>query len=966
MRLNLFPGLLAAALAMANLDASAQHIPLQQFGQGEGLGNISVTALTQDASGYLWVGTENGLFRYNGADFRRYGNVQAMGDTFVTALHSSSTGTLWIGNHENLFRLDGGSMVPVLWEGEKLPVWPFQPMAEGTDGELLLASEGRLLAIALKDGKTSIRRYFDQATLKVHPELEAVRSVYAGNKGTLWMACEESLCQASEGRIRILGEPEGLPRDEWSSIAIDKEGNLWTRSARRIFTLPKGATRFEDRTPPQAQMRKHMLRSELHVDDFGNVLTNADGGLLRWRQGRWESYGKENGLVAAGGVTAILHDRSHGTWLATRGRGLQHWLGYGNWENWTTQQGLPDDVIISARRDKQGALHIGTRSGHAMMAPGASKFTMPATPPALAEQQWASMEFDRSGRLWAGSYSGMLMRYLPDTGKTELVATLPFIAQVLADRNDRMWLATWKGLYAMSANAPAGTKPQLVKLPEAPGRHAENPIGAGCIDQQGGLWLPSVTDLLHYDGKDWKVLPFGEAMGKATFDAVACSRDGKLWASANGALWQITAQGKPSATRIEAPALRERSVYTMVEDSRGWLWVATGAGMAVWNRERWRVLNQTHGLAWNDLNGLGFYEDQDGSMWITTSNGLSHLLQPETLFEGAAPPVVIEEAKRGSTSLAPGAAQLPWSREPLVFRLASLQFEGRQGVHYRYRLAGMEDQWTESAQPEMRYAALPGGDYRFQAIAVDTDSGTQSKPTELAFSIAPPWWRSYPFYVLCAAGVTLGFLLFHRMRLLVHQRREAELEVMVQERTRALEEAQEALRVRALKDALTRTWNRGAMMEILEREIGKCQRTGERFVLVLLDLDKFKSINDTYGHLAGDAVLVETARRLTATVRTYDSVGRYGGEEFIVLLPGLSLPAGESRIEALHQAIRSAPIDIGTGAGLAVTASFGVVVFAPQSQATATDLLHQADLALYRSKNEGRDRISYADETMQT
>jgi diguanylate cyclase (GGDEF)-like protein len=966
MRLNLLPGLLAATLAVATLDASAQQIPFQHFGQNEGLGNLSVAALAQDASGYLWAGTENGLYRYNGAGFRRYDTPQGMADTFITALHASSTGTLWVGNHDELFRLEQGRLVPVLWKGQKLPVWQHQPMAEGANGELLLASEGRLLALAAQGGQTSIRMVFDQATLQAHPELQAVRSVYADGKGALWMACGESLCQASEGRIRVLGEADGLPRDEWSSIAIDKDGNLWTRSAQRIFTLPKGAVRFEDRTPPQDLMRKHMLRSELHIDDNGNVLTNADPGLLRWRKSRWESYGKENGLVAAGGVTAILRDRSHGTWLATRGRGLQHWLGYGNWENWTTQQGLPDDVIISARRDKQGALHIGTRSGHAMMAPGAHQFTTPSTPPELAGHQWASMEVDRSGRLWAGSYSGMLMRYLPDSGKTEQVARLPFIAQVLADRNGRMWLATWKGVYMLPANAPAGTQPQLVKMPEAAGRHPENPVGAGCMDQQGALWLPSETDVLHYDGKVWKVLPFGDTMGKATFDNITCSRDGTLWAAAGGALWQIKAQGKPAAARVEAPVLRDRSVYTMLEDSRGWLWVATGSGMAVWNRERWRILNQTHGLAWNDLNGVGFYEDPDGSMWITTSNGLSHLLHPKTLFDTGAPPVVIEEARRGDTPLATGEARLPWSQDPVVFSLASLQFEGRQGLHYRYRLAGLEEKWNESPLPEMRYAALPGGDYRFQAIAVDADSGTQSKPVELAFSIAPPWWRSYPFYALCAVGITLGFLLFHRMRLLVHKRREAELETMVQDRTRALEEAQEALKIRALKDALTRTWNRGAMMEILEREISKCQRTGEGFVLVLLDLDKFKSINDTYGHLAGDAVLVETASRLVATVRPYDSVGRYGGEEFVVLLPGLSLPAGESRIEALHQAIRSAPVDIGADAGLSVTASFGVVAFTPQNQAAATDLLHRADLALYRSKNEGRDRISYADETMQT
>jgi diguanylate cyclase (GGDEF)-like protein len=353
-------------------------------------------------------------------------------------------------------------------------------------------------------------------------------------------------------------------------------------------------------------------------------------------------------------------------------------------------------------------------------------------------------------------------------------------------------------------------------------------------------------------------------------------------------------------------------------------------------------------------------------MWIVTSNGLSHVLRPETLFEISTPEAVIEEALRGGRPLAANAGRLPWAQDPVVFRLASLQFEGRQGLRYRYRLAGMEDQWNESVQPEMRYAALPAGEYRFQAMAVDVEGAVQPKPIELAFSIAPPWWRSYPFYALCTAAVIFGFLLFHRMRLLVHKRHEAELEAMVQERTRELEEAQEALRVRALKDALTRTWNRGAMMEILEREIGKCQRTGESFVLVLLDLDFFKRVNDTHGHLAGDAVLVETSRRLAAATRSYDSVGRYGGEEFIVLLPGLTLPAGAARIEALHRAIRSEPVDIGAEAGLPVTASFGVVAFTPQQQATATELLHLADEALYRSKREGRDRISYVEEAMQT
>lgn len=959
MRTALVQGLLAAVLATSPLCLRAQQVSLQSFGQNEGLENLSVTALAQDSSGYLWVGTENGLYRYNGAEFRRYGKSQGLPDPFITALHAGRNGALWASTYDGLYRLQHGRLVRVQ-DAAPLLAWPVQPMAEGGQGELLLASEGRLLAITAKGTQDAVKPYFDQRSLDAHPELGAIKSIYAEGEGSLWMTCKQKLCHASQGRIKVMGEAEGLPADDWSSITRDNEGTLWIRSAKRIFAMPKARDRFEDRTPPADMMRKHLLRTELHADADGHLLTNADPGLLRWYQGRWESYGKENGLSAGGGVSAILRDRTRGTWLATRGRGLLRWLGYGNWENWTSAQGLPDDVIISALRDDKGKLHVGTRSGHALLEPGARTFANPPAPPALAGQQWASMALDRSGRIWAASYSGMLLRYLPATSQTELLARLPLITQVLPDREGRMWLATSNGLRVMPDSAPAGAEPQAVEIPAPKTRNPGNPVVSGCMDKQGDLWFISTGDILHHDGKAWSVLSFGPLVEKGEFTTLACSSAGTLWAGTGSTLWRLRVQGTPGAERIDAPVLRDRAIQTLLEDSRGWLWVGTDAGIAVWNRDRWRMLNQTHGLVWNDSNGRGFHEDHDGSMWVITSNGLSHIMKPQALFEIYPPAAVIEDAQRGESVLENGKVRLPWSREPVVIRLASLNYEDRLGLRYRYRLAGMEEQWNESALPEIRYTALPAGDYRFQALAVDSENGMQSKPVELAFSIAPPWWRSYPFYALCAGAVLFAFLLFHRIRMLAHTRREAALEVLVQERTRELEQSQEALRVRALKDGLTRAWNRGAMMEMLEREIDKCMRTGESFVLALLDLDHFKSINDTHGHLAGDAVLVEVAQRLTASMRAYDCLGRYGGEEFMVMLPGLALPAGAGRIEALHQAIRAEPVRIDGETSIRVTASIGAVAFAPQSPDGATELLRLADEALYRSKHEGRDRINYA------
>jgi diguanylate cyclase (GGDEF)-like protein len=946
-----------SALAFTCLvtQAPAQQLSLKHFGQDEGLGNLAVTALAQDAAGYIWAGTESGLYRFNGTAFRRYGTGQGMTDADVTALFSSRAAGTWVGTYGNFYRIDGGRLTPILYEGKPIAVWPGQVNAETADHDVLVVTEGRLLAVARQGG--GVRNYFTPEQIRRQPELAKIGSVHVDADGSLWMACMQALCNVGGGRAVVHGREAGLPPQTWTSIVRDTEGTLWIRSATRVFARPAGADRFEERTP--AAIRMPALRTELHLDAEGRVIVNVDSGLVRWQGGTWQSFGKEQGLQAGGGVTSILQDQEHGIWLGTLGRGLVHWLGYGNWENWTTSQGLPDDVIITAQRDRQGILHVGTRSGHAWQAPGERRFRADTGPAAFAGHQWASMVGDAQDRLWAGTYTGLLLRRGRADDKTTVIARQPMIYQLLADRG-RLLLATASGMRSLPENASAGMQPQAAPVPAVAGRHPENPVTAGCADRRGHLWFASVADVLHFDGQTWDVLRFGPALGGRDIMAFACARDGTLLASTNEGLWRLHTGSRPGATRIDAPVLRDRAIHSVAEDSRGWVWVGLDVGFAVWNRSRWRLLNQTHGLAWNDTNGRGSYEDHDGSMWLITSNGLSHVLHPERLFELAARKPVIEEVLRGGRALPAGGTALPWTPDQLVFHLANPQYEDRQGFRYRFRLIGVDDQWNDTVQPEVRYAALPGGDYRFQLVTVDNDTGKQSAPAELAFSIAPPWWRSRLFYGLCALATLGAFLAFHRVRLHALTRREAKLAALVQDRTRELEQSREEMRVRALKDGLTGCWNRVATMEIIEREIGKCARSGDSLALVLLDLDHFKRINDTHGHLAGDAVLVEVAHRLRSAVRPYDAVGRYGGEEFIMVLPGLTLPAEAGRIDALRAAVRAEPVDIGAGKTLAVTASFGVVSYTCGAACDIAALVGRADQALYRSKNEGRDRISYA------
>jgi two-component system, cell cycle response regulator len=159
--------------------------------------------------------------------------------------------------------------------------------------------------------------------------------------------------------------------------------------------------------------------------------------------------------------------------------------------------------------------------------------------------------------------------------------------------------------------------------------------------------------------------------------------------------------------------------------------------------------------------------------------------------------------------------------------------------------------------------------------------------------------------------------------------------------------AHEQLRFQATHDPLTSIWNRGEILEMLRRELERGSRSHACTGLLLLDVDHFKSINDTHGHLTGDEVLKEVTRRITKAVRTYDSLGRYGGEEFLVLLPGCSRDQTDHGAERVRAAVDNGPIVV-NDAEVFVTVSIGAAV--TNGTTSAEEVLAAADIALYRAK----------------
>jgi len=290
--------------------------------------------------------------------------------------------------------------------------------------------------------------------------------------------------------------------------------------------------------------------------------------------------------------------------------------------------------------------------------------------------------------------------------------------------------------------------------------------------------------------------------------------------------------------------------------------------------------------------------------------------------------------------------------------------------HLRYRLVGFDADWTDAGKErEAIYNQLPPGQYQLDFEEADSASVGGSVMASLPIVVIPPFWDTGRFRALCGILLLVVIFVFYKLRVHYLRQHVHKLEEEVNQTKAELHlavkiagDAQRTLKEQALKDSLTGLWNRRAIFAMLEKEVCRAERDHLPVTLVMIDLDHFKAINDNYGHLTGDAVLREAANRIFELMRPYDFVGRYGGEEFLIVLPGCSPGNGIQRAEDFRRIIADRPVPTAYGP-LAVTCSLGVAAY--DKAMPPEHLIHQADEALYRAKRLGRNCVCVGSSTPQ-
>jgi diguanylate cyclase (GGDEF)-like protein len=935
-----------AALLLAAPASLSQQFSFSQ--PAAGMDNLNVDCIAQDHSGYLWIGTESGLYRYDGSQFKKFGAADGLSGRTIQSLYAGPDGTLLVGTTDGIyFQLRDGSFAEIQ------PPDPVNHFSQRIGTVFAAIGPGQVVA-ADRSGAYLLRRTKAEQWVAepLHLERGPIWSVLSTPDGALWYGCGTDLCRLQGGKIAHMGAALELPPEQWLHLLLARDGHLWIRGATHLGEVIPGVARYQSHDLPG---RSNAEPYDALVEDTQGRITASQGPAFGlWEQGQWRMVTARNGLTNFD-ISALFVDREGSLWIGAIGHGLMRWVGQDRWEAFTTAEGLSDDIVWTSLRDRRGRLWIGTESGLDWI-PAAGNAAQPWKDARIRTPRAVTLAESTDGAVWLGSAAGSLVRIDEKTLAGRAWKT-PEVYRILSDSEHRLWLATVGGLYVVDT-AGSDYTPSLVE--DAAIAHPKTRFTDLSLDNRGNLWAASDQGLFRLNANGWRRIDPGLS-GVNPF-LIAADRNGNLWASGNFAgVAQLRIDGDRivESEHIGRPRLPSEQDVALFVDSRGWLWVGQDTGVTSYDGHAWRSFTRADGLIWNDLDSNGISEDADGSMWMGTSGGISHLMKPAAVPSIAPQTPAISQMAFGSTPVANG-AQIPWSESPLSISVATLSFREAYHVHIRYRLVGLEQDWVQTAEENVRYPRLAPGSYRFQAESIDVTNGAVSPVSEIDFRIAPRWWQSSLLRVaLFLLACILVVVAWHwREHLLMSQKHQ--LELAVQSRTEDLQHekavllrAREQMRHYAEHDDLTGLWNHRIIIERLAAEVDRSHRDGVPLSLILVDLDHFKQINDTFGHPSGDLALKEISSVFLRSVRSYDWVGRYGGEEFLLILPGSNHVSASLRAEHLRMAVEVAPIPNGNAA-IRVTASFGVVSGIPSDYES---LLHAADMALYRAKAKGRNCV---------
>ncbi len=785
------------AFFLAGATLFGQRYTFKYYGQEQGLSNLNPNCILQDRTGFLWVGTQNGLFRYDGWRFHYFGREQGLPATAIESLYESKDGVLWAGTTGGLARLVSSRFERVLVSAASETAMP-NALTGDAKGNLYIG-----LATGFAVGTPTPGAHPVQYRFKLYrPEGDRpkVSGIHVDPNDRVWAWCGSRICQFDGGSLQPVSPGLGITPNRANSLLTDRKGNLWARSARNLYVRQAGSTRFIESKglPPSSDF------TSLLLDSDGTLLAPTDVGIARrvsndlqigkdarTSKDRWEIMGRSRGLLT-NATTVLYQDREGSIWIGLGGAGLARWLGYRQWEAWTDADGLGNSNVWAIERDRRGTLWIGTDLGLLYLAGVGLDRSWSNLKLAAEPKRIDRIHTGPDGAIWAASTSGLLAKVDPVShrivyfGPSEGLSS-DHVMDLAFDTAGRVWLITRVGLFV---GEPRGASFHFSRHPLR-GDSDESRLDLFFRDRQGRVWLVGNPGLCGLRDSRWICHGSADGFLPSKMSRITQTSDGALWIGYRenvGILDRVTFAGdKMHVEHLPAgDGIHSTLAIFLGADAKGRLWMGSDDGVSLLDGKTWRHFDRAQGLIWDDTNGNAFLGDADSSVWIGTSLGLSHFQYPSS-SAASAPRVALDSVRLGTLDFDPDQGQrVPFTANSLTAHMAALTFVNEANISFRYRLRGLEERWTETEERAIRFSSLPGGSYVLEVAAKSAVAPYGSPRDVFAFTIDKPWWQANWFIGLCI--ISLVCLSYFGVRFWTRSmtRNHAALEKAVNEKTAQL------------------------------------------------------------------------------------------------------------------------------------------------------------------------------------
>jgi len=848
--------LLACGLGVAALgldpDKKITQYLLDHWDARDGLPQNSVYAIAQTPDGYLWLGTEEGLARFDGVRFTVYNsrNVPGLTANFIWSLLEDRRGNLWIGTNDGgLNRFDRATETFQAYRHN-----PDKP-ASPAENNIRCLFEDRSGALWLGTNSQGLDRFDPASGQFAHfPPAPAdpsglsdgqVLSIVQDTSGAIWAGTIDGLnrLDPKTGHFRRFrhdpGNPASLGSDEIHTLFLDNARRLWVGTSAGI-----------------------------HLFD------PASGAFRRYRHDP-----ADPGSLPHDTVLYIHEDRQHRLWLGTL-KGIAIFdPATGNCRNLASQSDDPDslsnNIVLTIAQDDTDIFWIGTAGG------GLNKYSHfrtrfrhvrhePGNPNSLSQNTVRAFFEDRSGQLWIGTVGGGLNRYDPESRQYQHYRNDPAdpasfggetVSAIFEDRAGNLWVGSWDdGLDRMDRARTRFT--HFRHDPANPDSLSHNTVQCIFEDKAGRLWIGTEAGLNLFRPETGSFSHFRHIPGdpnslsddRVQSNAIVEDQDGRLWVGTWQGLNRLDPQTGRFTTYLNDPktphSLSDNRVISLCQARSGRLWIGTyGGGLDALDTRHGRFEHFTEKVGLPSGVVYGILEDQDGCLWLSTNNGLCRLdprrrqcrnykagdgLQSNQFFWGAAyrgrdgslyfggingynvfdpkkiqenrhiPPIVLTSLKRLGQSVpyrgtltAPQEIRLTYQDKHFGFEFAALDFVEPSKNQYAYKLEGFDPDWIYSGTRRyVNYTNIAGGDFVFRVKGSNSDGVWNEAGIAVPIRIRPAFWTTLWFRLLIAVGLVAGAAAWYKTRVRRIQKQKAALEQQVAERTQQLQQKNQELALR--------------------------------------------------------------------------------------------------------------------------------------------------------------------------